>query len=55
MRSQIIDLAKTIFQGRLTTLEHLLKTAQVHSRSAPLLPLTGVSSDAINALEKAPA
>lgn len=30
MQSQNIDSIKTIFQSRLTTLEHLLKSAQVH-------------------------
>ncbi len=30
MQSQSIDLIKTTFQSRLTTLEHLLKTAQTH-------------------------
>ena len=30
MQTQSIDSNKTIFQSRLTTLEHLLKSAQIH-------------------------
>ncbi len=30
MASQIVDLAKEIFQSRLTTLEHILKSGQTH-------------------------
>ena len=36
MQSQTIDSIKTIFQSRLTTLEHLLQVAQTHFSDSEL-------------------